>query len=87
MFLGDMFSHMTRRVEHLVKRATQAWLAGMGLYVHKNHRGIWRFSKIGVAMGSPKSSGLMGLSLLNHPIWGTPIYRNPHTLSIKDAPN
>ena len=25
----------------------------------------------------PKSSILMGFSLINHPFWGTPIYGNP----------
>ena len=28
--------------------------------------------------GTPKSSILMGFSLINHPFWGTPIYGNPH---------
>ena len=28
--------------------------------------------------GAPKSSTLMGFSLINHPCWGTPIYGNLH---------
>jgi hypothetical protein len=28
--------------------------------------------------GSPKSSILIGFSLVNHPFWGTSIYGNPH---------
>ena len=27
--------------------------------------------------GTPKSSILIGVSILNHPFWGTPIFRNP----------
>ena len=28
--------------------------------------------------GTPKSSMLIGSSVVNHPFWGTPIYGNPH---------
>ena len=31
---------------------------------------IWVFPKI---MGTPKSSILIGISIINHPFWGTPI--------------
>ena len=24
-----------------------------------------------------------GLSIVNHPLWGTPIYGNPHVLQVK----
>ena len=30
--------------------------------------------------GTPKSSILIGFSLINHPFWGTPIFGNPHIL-------
>ena len=40
---------------------------------------IWRFPKIGV---SPKSSILVGFSLINHPFWGTPIPGNFHMFYI-----
>ncbi len=30
--------------------------------------------------GTPKSSILMGLSIINHPFWGTPIFANTHIL-------
>ena len=32
----------------------------------------------GFQKGSPKSSILIGFSLVNHPFWGTSIYGNPH---------
>ena len=28
--------------------------------------------------GTPKSSILIGFSLINHPFWGTPIFGNTH---------
>ena len=28
--------------------------------------------------GTPKSSNLIGISIINHPFWGTPIFGNPH---------
>ena len=28
--------------------------------------------------GTPKSSILIGFSIINHPFWGTPIFGNPH---------
>ena len=36
---------------------------------------IWGFPERG---GTPKSSILVGFSLINHPFWGTPIYGNLH---------
>ena len=36
---------------------------------------IWVFPKID---GTPKSSILIGLSSINHPFWGTPIFGNTH---------
>ena len=29
-------------------------------------------------MGTPKSSILIGFSIINHPFWGTPIFGNTH---------
>jgi len=28
--------------------------------------------------GTPKSSILVGISIINHPFWGTPIFGNTH---------
>ena len=41
---------------------------------------IWLFPKI---VGSPKSSILIGFSLVNHPFWGTTIFGNSHIDSWK----
>ena len=35
----------------------------------------WVFPKIG---GTPKSSILIGFSIINHPFWDTPIFGNTH---------
>ena len=36
---------------------------------------IWMFPKIGI---TPKSSILIGFSIINHPFWDTPIFGNTH---------
>ena len=36
---------------------------------------IWVLPKI---IGTPKSSILIGFSIINHPFWGTPIFGNIH---------
>ena len=42
--------------------------------------------------GTPKSSILVGFSIINHPFWGTPILRNTHigslptNLTVSDPP-
>ena len=30
--------------------------------------------------GTPKSSILIGISIINHPFWGTPIFGNAHII-------
>ncbi len=48
---------------------------------------LWRFEPLGVYLevsknsGTPKSSILIGFSLINHPFWGTPIFGNTHFVS------
>ena len=39
---------------------------------------IWVFPKISQNSGTPKSSILIGISIINHPFWGTPIFGNTH---------
>ena len=39
---------------------------------------IWMFPKIVVPPNQSKSSILIGLSIINHPFWGTPIFENTH---------
>ena len=33
--------------------------------------------------GTPKSSILIGFSIINHPFWGTPIFGNTHLMKEK----
>ena len=39
---------------------------------------IWRFPSMGVAMGTSKSSILVGFFIVDHPFWGTPNFETPH---------
>ena len=32
--------------------------------------------------GTPKSSILIGFSIINHPFWGTPIFGNTHMVDV-----
>ena len=32
--------------------------------------------------GTPKSSILIGFSIINHPFWGTPIFGNTHMVNV-----
>ena len=43
------------------------------------------YHHMGVSLngGIPKSSILIGFSIMNHPFWGTPIFGNPHTAGTK----
>ena len=36
--------------------------------------------------GSPKSSILIGFSIINHPFWGTPIFGNTHIETVEFDP-
>ena len=50
---------------------------GIGLrslvsWIHLGHVGISKNN------GTPKSSILIGFSIINHPFWGTPIFGNTH---------
>ena len=38
------------------------------------------YMRVSINGGTPKSSTLIGFSLINHPFWGTPIYGNPHII-------
>ena len=37
--------------------------------------------------GTPKSSTLIGFSIINHPFWGTPIFGNAHMVVGSRFPN
>ena len=44
------------------------------LAIHIGKRNVW----ISYGIGTPKSSILIGFSIINHPFWGTPIFGNTH---------
>ena len=45
-----------------------------------------RYMGVSKNMGTPKSSILMGFSIINHPFWGTPIFGNTHILFSSNLP-
>ena len=44
---------------------------------------MWVFPKM---VGFPKSSILVGFSIINHPFWGTTILGNPHVVKDRLQP-
>ena len=50
-----------------------------GVYVYIYIHG-WGFHGVSTNGVTPKSSILIGFSLIKHPFWGTPIYGNPHKM-------
>ena len=42
--------------------------------------GFGRYMGVSFNGGTPKSSILIGFSIINHPFWGTPVLRNTHIL-------
>ena len=40
-----------------------------------------RYMGVSKNKGTPKSSILIGFSLINHPFWGTPIFGNIHIVT------
>ena len=47
----------------------------LGIFTGISHR---IHVDVSVNGGTPKSSILIGFSIINHPFWGTPIFGNPH---------
>ena len=59
----------------------------MSFYVEKTHKKNARrlpkvcrveYRVVSENSGTPKSSILIGFSIINHPFWGTPIFGNTH---------
>ena len=50
--------------------------------------GIYLGIDLGVSKnsGTPKSSILIGFSIINHPFWGTPIFGNTHFIQDQRYP-
>ena len=57
-------------------RACKAGIEGM----HDPVGVLYIYIYMGVSKnnGTPKSSILIGFSIINHPFWSTPIFGNPH---------
>ena len=61
------------KAAHVHTSRWRRWEMLSGIYGGKYN--IWKFPKI---MLPPKSSILIGFSIINHPFWGTPIFGNTH---------
>ena len=48
---------------------------------HNKFLGVFKHVDVSENSGTPKSSILIGFSIINHPFWGTPIFGNLHVLS------
>ena len=54
------------------------------LYVF-NYKYIYIHMGVSKNNGAPKSSILIGFSIISHPFWGTPIFGNTHIYNIVAA--
>ena len=67
--------------KHQEQKATETLRLLPPIFAKKNHSGWPNFfhrRQMGVSEngGTPKSSNLIGISIINHPFWGTPIFGN-----------
>ena len=55
---------------------------GTAILSHLNHWNLFQlpqvYQDVSENSGTPKSSILIGFSIINHPFWGTPIFGNTH---------
>ena len=49
-----------------------------GIYIYIYIYNIYMYMDVSENSGTPKSSILIGFSIINHPFWGTPIFGNTH---------
>ena len=61
---------------------SRVWVVVSNIFYFQFYLGkrIWIFENMDVSenSGTPKSSILIGFSIINHPFWGTPIFGNTH---------
>ena len=48
---------------------------------------VYKHMNVSENSGTPKSSILIGFSIINHPFWGTPIFGKTHMVSLMECPN
>ena len=72
-WLGGRSPRTSPSLSHFISHGSHCyWEGRRGDFTNPK---IWVFPKI---MVSPKSSILVGFSIINHPFWGTPIFGNIH---------
>ena len=65
--------------------STHSWLGFPACHV--SFRGCIFYMDVSKNRGTPKSSILIGFSIINHPFWGTPIFGNSHIQPDSYSPN
>ena len=63
-------------------QSNESWISVNGAQLQNTGQYNKIFVYVGVSKnrGTPKSSSLIGFSIINHPFWGTPILGNTHML-------
>ena len=76
---GSPENHPERKFGTSSVFQTSMTLGSMSIFRGEKHL----FGHVGVSKnnGTPKSSILIGFSIINHPFWGTPIFGNTHVPS------
>ena len=52
---------------------------------HQDHDSNYLDVDVSENSGTPKSSVLIGFSIINHPFWGTPIFGNTHVIGFQSS--
>ena len=74
-----------KRNIHVITAATPTWSEPSSktlpcqhnIYIHKQTSDLLYHMGVSKNRGTPKSSVLIGFSIINHPFWGTPIFGGP----------
>ena len=75
----------TREVELIpfhAAKVPKAGKKGLERVGGQGRRCLQRDMGVSKNSGTPKSSILIGFSIVNHPFWGTPIFGNTHMFSV-----
>ena len=64
-----------------VQAVGEGWVPGSSccvFFLPPEKKNIYIYMDVSENNGTPKSSILIGVSIINHPFWGTPIFGNTH---------
>ena len=79
---GSKLSHFSTYGDPVVDMLPSQWSRGSSWITQiprdAHERDDWIHLDVSENNGTPKSSILIGFSIINHPFWGTPIFGNTH---------